>query len=144
MLRPLYKSDLPQLLVIENAVQIAPWTEETFKSCTQNHCVGWVIEIDKHVIGFIIIAMSTEECHILNLCVEHVSQRQGWGKKLLEHALSYAKEKRISIVYLEVRQTNTRAIDLYTKMGFQVVGERKGYYPTVSGREDALVLARVL
>ncbi len=144
MLRTLYKSDLPQLLAIENAVHITPWAEETFKSCTQNHCVGWVLEIEKKIAGFIIVAMSVEECHVLNLCVDHAYQRQGWGKKLLECALARAAEKNIRVVYLEVRQSNAPAIELYHKMDFQVVGKRKAYYPTVAGREDALILAKLL
>lgn len=142
MLRTLYKSDLAQLLAIENAVHVAPWAEETFKACFQGNCVGWAAELDKHVVGFILISMSTEECHVLNLCVAHAHQRQGWGKQLLERALAFARENGIRVVYLEVRHSNTRAIGLYENMGFQQVGVRKGYYPTVSGREDALILAK--
>lgn len=141
MLRTLYKSDLPQLLAIENAVHAAPWTDETFKICFKSGYFGWVLELDDKIIGFIIISLTREECHILNVAVALSHQRQGWGRMMLEHALKHARRFGIGIAYLEVRKSNTRAISLYRKMNFQVVGERKGYYPTVSGNEDALILA---
>lgn len=144
MLRSLYKSDLSRLVAIENAVHVAPWAEETFKSCLQAHCVGWVVEVEQKVMAFVLITFSMDECHILNICVDHPYQHQGYGRQLLTQVLTYAKSKKLNLVYLEVRQSNTRAIQLYQKMGFELIGERKGYYPTVAGREDALILAKVL
>lgn len=144
MLRKLHKSDLPYLMLIENAVHVSPWTEDTFQVCFQSNCTGWAIEIDKRIIAFIFIAMSSTECHVLNLCVDRPYQRKGWGQVLLEHALKHAASKYIQYIYLEVRQSNTSAIKLYEKSGFQQVGTRKDYYPTSAGREDAYILARLI
>ncbi|VVC75280.1 Mycothiol acetyltransferase [Aquicella siphonis] len=141
MLRTLYPSDLDQLLTIENAVHVVPWTDTTFKACFQAGYVGWVVEIDKKIAGFIIISITIEECHILNLGVANEYQHQGWGRKLLQHALFHARDHGVGIAYLEVRRSNSRAIALYRKMKFHLVGERKDYYPTVSGHEDALIFA---
>lgn len=144
MLRTLFRSDIDQLLLIEKSVHVLPWTEESFKSCIQAGHVGWVIELDKKLIGFIIVSLNMDECHVLNLCVLHDYQHQGWGRKLLEYALTHARQHKVSIAYLEVRRSNSRAISLYKKMNFHLVGERKGYYPTVSGQEDALIFAMSL
>ncbi len=141
MLRTLYKADLPQVLVIEGSVHVVPWTEDTFKICFKNGYFGWVAELDGKIIGFIIISLSREECHVLNICVTREYQKQGWGRKMLWHALHHAKQYGVAIAYLEVRRSNTRAISLYKKMNFQQVGERKDYYPTVNGQEDALIFA---
>jgi len=141
MIRTLFKSDLNQLLEIEKLVHVTPWTEDTFKTCFNSGYVGWVIELDKKIIGFIIISLTADECHILNLCVVHEFQHQGWGWRLLENALIHAKQKGISIAYLEVRKSNTRAISLYRGMQFQLIGQRKNYYPTEAGNEDALIFA---
>jgi ribosomal-protein-alanine N-acetyltransferase len=46
------------------------------------------------------------------------------------------------LVVLEVRRTNLAAQALYTELGFQVIGERKGYYQDT--REDALVYQLLL
>lgn len=144
MLRTLYAADLPELLAIENSVHVSPWAADTFKTCFQAGYFGWVIEVDKKIIAFIIISLKPEECHILNLCVAREYQRHGHGKRLLIFALNHAKEQGVGIAYLEVRRSNTRAIDLYRKNQFHFIGERKEYYPTVNGKEDALVFAMSL
>ena len=144
MLRKLAKSDLNQILFIEQAVHVSPWTEETFNTCFQSGYIGWVIEEQHKIIAFVMISLRDEECHILNLCVLHEYQHQGHGKHLMQHALKQAKQMGADIAYLEVRRSNSRAINLYTKLHFQLIGERKNYYPTVSGQEDALVFGKTL
>ncbi len=144
MLRPLQKSDLPAVMAIENAVHIAPWTEDAFKTCFQSGYTGWVMEAEQQILGFIIVSMTEVECHILNLCVMQSHQRQGLGRQLLQYALTEAKQRKIGIAYLEVRRSNAGAIALYQTLGFRLVGERKRYYPGVPENEDALVFARSL
>lgn len=144
MLRQFHKSDLPQVLAIEKAVHICPWTAETFEICFRSGYLGWVIEIAQRIVGFIIISLHANECHILNLCIAQQYQHQGLGKKLLDYVLDYAQQQNMAFAYLEVRHSNTRAINLYKKMKFQLVGTRKNYYPTVAGNEDALIFAKSL
>lgn len=140
-LRNLSENDLPELLRIEQLVSVVPWSEEAFKTCFKQNCVGWVVSVDNKLIAFIIISHTKDDCHILNLCVAWEYQRQGYGNLLLSKALQFAKQQKIGVMYLEVRKSNIRAINLYKKMNFLSVGERKNYYPTVSGREDALIFA---
>lgn len=144
MLRPLSKLDLEQLLLVEEAVHITPWTRETFQTCFDSGYTGFVAENTKRVIGFVMVSNNVGECHILNLCVLRQYQHHGYGTQLLNQALEVAKKQGAGIAYLEVRRTNYHAIALYRKMKFQLVGERKDYYATVSGFEDALVFAKSL
>lgn len=147
MLRALVQSDLPQILEIERAVNLAPWTEETFQACLQAGYLGWAIEADGHqIVGFVLVAMSSYECHVLNVCVLPSHQHQGLGHQLMSQALGHAKAQGVGIAYLEVRRSNLPAISLYEKMNFRKIGERKNYYPTDNGssREDALIFAKAL
>jgi ribosomal-protein-alanine N-acetyltransferase len=146
MLRKLNPTDLPYLVAMEIVTQAAPWSEETFKHCINLGCDGWVMEQYGAVVGFVIVVTSTKvaESHILNLCVDPLHQRQGFGRDLLQYALEQAKQQGVGTVYLEVRRSNHRAITLYHKMGFSQISERKGYYPSPEGREDALVFAKDL
>jgi len=144
MLRPLFKTDLAQLLVIEEAAHTVPWGEETFKICFQSGYAGWAIEQDKIIQGFVIVSLRAEECHILNLCVAREYQQQGLGKRLLQYALNHAKQSGALVAYLEVRRSNARAITLYKKERFLLIGTRKDYYPSPTGSEDALIFARSL
>jgi len=143
-LRKFFQADIHEALVIEQQVHVAPWSLETFKTCFESGYLGWALEMDGRVAGFVIVSLRAEECHILNLCVARTHQHQGWGRKLLEEALGHATQKGAAIVYLEVRRTNSAAIALYRKMKFLEVGERKDYYPTPAGQEDALIFAKSL
>lgn len=144
MFRKMVKADLPQLIAIEQSVQGAPWNEETFKTCFELAYEGWVAEHDNRIAGYIVVSLQADECHILNLCVAREYQRQGLGRKLLEFGLDQAKNRQMGIAYLEVRRSNSRAIALYRNMKFLMIGERKNYYQTVSGPEDALIFAMSL
>lgn len=144
MLRDLKKQDLSAILQIEEATHISPWTRETFETCFRSGCKGWLIAHHHEVMAFIVVSLHADECHILNICVRRDCQRQGLGKQLLQHALQYAKSIGITIAYLEVRRSNTRAIALYRQNAFQLIGERKDYYSTVNGHEDALIFAKNL
>ena len=62
----------------------------------------------------------------------------------MEQALTHARRQGIGIAYLEVRRTNSHAINMYKKMQFLEIGERKDYYPGPSGSEDALIFAKSL
>lgn len=144
MLRALFKADTSQILAIEQSAHVMPWTEETFKMCFQAGYLGWVWEEQKKILGFIIVSQTQEECHVLNLCVAKDKQHQGLGRLLMQQAVQYAKKAGIRIMYLEVRRSNTKAIALYRKLQFHLVGQRKDYYPTPQGVEDALVFAKSL
>ncbi|MDR3477932.1 MAG: ribosomal protein S18-alanine N-acetyltransferase [Gammaproteobacteria bacterium] len=142
MIRSFLQSDIPQALPIEEATQIAPWSEVAFLRCFEAKYPGWVIEDQGQVVGFVLLSLAVGECHILNLCIHPKAQRRGFGRQLMEYALDWAKEQGAGIVYLEVRRSNLAAILLYQNMHFKQIGERKDYYPAGRGREDALVFAR--
>jgi [ribosomal protein S18]-alanine N-acetyltransferase len=55
-----------------------------------------------------------------------------------------ARRDHCSGVLLEVRPSNQRARTIYEHLGFAAIGLRRGYYPAVSGREDAIVMRKVL
>ncbi len=48
-------------------------------------------------------------------------------------------------LWLEVRVSNQRALQIYETHGYRRVGQRKGYYPAQNGqREDAVVMSLAL
>ena len=144
IIRKIREDDLPQVAAIENSTQAVPWTDKIFKDCFHAGYPGWVMEYAGKVICFTLISMHGEECHLLNLGVHPQYQRQGYGSQMLNHAVKAAKQLGAMMIYLEVRETNTRAISLYQKMNFIQIGTRKDYYPAYEGRENGLVYARDL
>ena len=138
------EQDFPALLAIEELTQVSPWSLEAFKRCLEANYPGWILEVDNEVIGYILVSVAARECHILNLCVHPMQQKKGYGLKLLNFGLDFASKQGATMVYLEVRRSNLAAIALYRKMNFKFIGERKNYYPSSKGNEDALVFARDL
>lgn len=144
MLRLLMEQDLPDVIKIESACQIAPWSDEVFKKCMEAGSSGWVMELEGAMIGFILILGQLDEVHILNFCVHPEHQHRGLGRQLMTHMLQELKNQGRKFVYLEVRRSNHHAIALYHKAGFNQVGERKDYYISLDQHEDALVFAKDL
>lgn len=133
--------DLPSVVSIESLNYNFPWSEGVFKDCFKAGYSCWVCEEIDRILGYSIVSIAVGEAHILNISVNPVEQGQGFGRKMLEHLIEVARSKKAETVFLEVRPSNTGAIALYQKLGFNEIGVRKNYYPTESGREDALMLA---
>lgn len=147
-LRPMIESDLHKVMEVERVAYPFPWTKGIFKDClTAGYCC-WVIEDTDSVEGIFkgygILSVAAGEAHVLNVAICPRQRRQGLARHLMFHLLDIAKDHNVETVFLEVRPSNTAAFKLYHALGFNQVGQRKGYYPTEKGREDALIMALTL
>ncbi|MCL7745368.1 ribosomal protein S18-alanine N-acetyltransferase [Guyparkeria hydrothermalis] len=136
--------DLPEVLAIEEAAHLYPWSEAVFEECLR---AGYRLDgAFRHgeLVGYSVVMAVLDEWHLLNLCVEPTIQRSGAGRFLLERVIASARAAEASCVLLEVRAGNHAAIGLYESAGFADIGHRKAYYPAPSGREDARVMRRLL
>ena len=82
------------------------------------------------------------ECEILNFSIIPKERRNGYGALLLTRSLKEVKTQGVNCVFLEVRESNKPALELYKKNGFNLIGKRKNYYAqtSISQQEDAIVL----
>ena len=97
----------------------------------------YVAERDGAVIGFICARLIRGvPAEINNLIVHPDHRRQGVGRHLLQTAIEHWNDE----VFLEVRESNTGAQELYRQLGFEVVGRRKEYYRDPP--EGAVVMRR--
>jgi ribosomal-protein-alanine N-acetyltransferase len=87
--------------------------------------------------GFILCRNVVDEAEIVTLAVTPAARRQGLGRRLVEAAGALLAELGAATLFLEVSADNPPAINLYTGLGFEQVGQRKGYYADGS---DALVM----
>ena len=129
-------------MAIEERAYPFPWTSKIFIDCIQAgyHC--WVLERNQVMVGYVVFINAVGECHLLNICIDPALQGQGLGRKLLQQVLEAVRMDRVKCVFLEVRPSNTRAVQLYASEGFNEVGVRQKYYPTKNGREDAIIFAK--
>ena len=136
--------DLPAVLEIENASYEFPWTLPIFRDCLRVGCHCYVYESPRGILGHGIMSVAAGECHLLNICIHPDHQRRGLGEGMVLFLLDFARQRKARVALLEVRVSNVAGYRLYTKLGFDEVGLRKGYYPARHGREDAIILARDL
>tara|TARA_B100001094_G_C18046687_1_gene727809 strand:+ start:220 stop:696 length:477 start_codon:yes stop_codon:yes gene_type:complete len=137
-------SHLNSILNIEKESNPYPWTETNFKDCIEKGYYSLALEEKEKLIGFAIMAISSEESHLLNIGIEKTSRGSGYGEKLLKKMIIAAEVMGSKKIILEVRISNTIAYHLYKKLGFVEIGIRKKYYRLPEGREDAFVMSKNL
>jgi ribosomal-protein-alanine N-acetyltransferase len=139
-LRPLCPTDLEALLVLDAATNPHPWTAAQWQdSLTQHLCLG--LETDNKLAAFAVAMLLPDEAELLLIAVDPAYQAQGLGRTLLAALHVDLASRQCNRLFLEVRESNTRARHVYAAAGMSEIGRRKGYYPTAQGREDALLLA---
>lgn len=91
------------------------------------------------MLGFAVVATVLDQAELHNIAVHPDIQGQGLGRQLLA-AMIEQLPAAIKNFYLEVRVSNIPAIRLYQQLGFVQIAERRDYYKTQFGREDALIM----
>jgi ribosomal-protein-alanine N-acetyltransferase len=138
--RRLEEHQLPLVTAIESSVYAFPWTHGNFRDSLYSgyDCIAaWHGD---ELVGYAISMPALEEMHLLNLAVSKIWQGRGVGATILQHVIDKAAPTACEVIYLEVRPSNIAGLRLYEQFGFRQLGLRKDYYPSVTGREDALFL----
>ncbi|MBR6398006.1 MAG: ribosomal protein S18-alanine N-acetyltransferase [Lachnospiraceae bacterium] len=91
-----------------------------------------------HLLGYAGLLMVPYEADILNITVRPEARRQGIATQLLGKIGELAEPRGVTVIHLEVRESNTPARTLYGKLGFTVDGIRKNYYERP--RENAVLM----
>ena len=145
-LAPMTVSDLGEVVEIEQQAYAFPWTRGNFIDSLAAGHPAWLLRgpIDGALWGYCVAMGGVEEMHLLNITVAPSRQGQGHARRLLDHLDHLARATGAVQLWLEVRDSNTRARHVYERNGFVAVGRRKAYYPAAQGREDAVVMCRSL
>ena len=140
-IRPMRNEDLDQVLDIERASFIRPWSRSGFEAeLTKDFGVTLAAVSGDRVLGYGICWLIADEIHIANLAVHPDRRRQSIARSLLQSMLTRKPGMRIAA--LEVRRSNREARRLYRLFGFQEIGIRKMYY--IEEGEDAIVMQKRL
>ena len=135
---------LDSVLEIERESNPYPWTARNFSDCIEKGYYSMVLEDKERLVGFAIMAISSEESHLLNIGVNKDFRGSGFGEQILKKMIIAAEVMGSKKIILEVRVSNKIAYRLYEKLGFHEIGERKKYYRLPEGREDAYVMSKTL
>ena len=139
---PMAPERLDAVLAIEQAAYSHPWSRRNFlDTFAVGHEAQCLLAGDT-LLGYFVAMAGYQEVHLLNITVAPAHQRQGWALVMLDALALWSRGQRADWLWLEVRQGNTRAQQVYLRRGFVRVGLRKGYYPALHGeREDAVVMS---
>jgi len=143
-IRFMQSTDLQTVLEIEKKTYDHPWSGGIFSDCLSVGYCCLVYELESKVVAYGVMSVASGESHILNICVDDQYQQRGIGRQLLQRLLQMAQKLEAECSFLEVRPKNLAAVKLYESEGFLELAVRKNYYPAAQGREDALVMRKVL
>ena len=133
--------DVPAIVELDQLSFSLPWPEKSFRfELTDNPASRcWVIEADGRIVGMIVVWLLVDEAHIATIATHPDRRRQGIARKLLSYALRYLSKEGAVSSFLEVRESNLAAQEMYRKFGFKAVGRRKRYYKDTD--EDAILMS---
>ncbi len=128
----------PMLAQIEARCFPMPWTQKQLEDdILSPSTVYYAAVCDGNICGYAGMWRVMDEGSITNIAVLEEHRRNGIASALLKQLLSC----NVKYVTLEVRKSNSSAINLYKKHGFDVAAVRKDYYSNPDGtKEDALLM----
>ena len=130
---------------LERLCFASPWSAQSLELLTNDGIgVGYVLEApaaestEGQLAAYGGMLITVDEGQITNIAVHPDYRRRGYGAAIVRSLLRHAKDAKLDSVSLEVRASNTAAIELYKQAGFFEAGRRKGFYTKPT--EDALVM----
>ena len=145
LIRPMQATDIEAVTAIDRISFSLPWPERAYQYELNDNPASllWVAEInpseaERRVAGLVVAWLILDEAHIATLAVHPDFRRNGIGESLLLTVLEDAFLKGASQAMLEVRASNSAAINLYRRFGFEIAGRRLSYYR--DNNEDAVLM----
>jgi len=140
IIRPMLIDDLEAIMEIEVASFSTPWSLQAFKAeLKDNEYARYVcLELDDKVIGYMGLWFILDEGHITNVAIAPNYRGKHWGEFLMRSVMEKMMQEGMERMTLEVRESNSPAQSLYSRLGFATAGIRKGYYADTG--EDALIM----
>lgn len=132
------KSDLLQVLAIEEQLFSEPWQASMFAEEIDKHQAWVVLNELQQVVAYLTGWLVVDEFSLNNIGVNPAFHRQKIATKLLLFLIEEIQRRNCRSIFLEVRSSNLAAIQLYEKFKFKIIGKRKKYYHDPV--EDALVM----
>lgn len=139
-IRRMTLEDIPAVMLLDQLTSTLPWPERSFRyEVTSNPASrSWVAELDGLIVGTLVAWLLVDEAHIAIIATHPDYRRRGIARKLLTHGLAYMSEEGAISSFLEVRESNLIAQELYRKFGYEASGRRKRYYK--DNGEDAILM----
>jgi ribosomal-protein-alanine N-acetyltransferase len=141
-LAPMTLDHLDAVMAIEQTAYSHPWSRGNFRDSLNPLFDAQCLWLEGELLGYFLAMRGFEEMHLLNITVAPARQGQGWGHMMLDALSLMSRHEGAQWLWLEVRQSNLRALQVYERYGFRQVSIRKDYYPADrQQREHAVVMS---
>ena len=122
------REHLSEVASIEEMSFSLPWSLESLELMLTEQASALVALEDGRFLGYVGMMCVLDEGQIINVAVHPDARRRGVGRSLMQAAEAYAKERGIVFLSLEVRESNIAARSMYSSLGWEEQGIRKGFY----------------
>jgi ribosomal-protein-alanine N-acetyltransferase len=128
------------IMEVESVSFPSPWPLKSFEKEIDNPVSYLYVLVSEGIrVGYICYWEFALESHLMNIAVHPERRGQGYGRLLLEKMIKNGVSHDVKMAWLEVRPSNSAALDLYKKAGFKKISIRRGYYADT--KEDAIIMA---
>lgn len=119
-------NDIKNMAEIEMECIPGPWSVSSFERefSARGSIFLMAVGENDEICGFITANAVLDEINIYNVAVKEKFRRQGIAYALL----CELDKENAEMINLEVRESNSAAIALYKKCGFEQVGMRRNFY----------------
>ena len=138
MVREMVPEDISGVLEIERQCFSDPWSYEMIEKGLKSSLDTWLVLWEEGVMGYCVFRIVADECELLRIAVRPEFRGRGLSKKLMDQMVFYSRQKDVKSIFLEVRESNDRARNLYRSYGFVEEGIRKHYY--LNPCENAVIM----
>ena len=150
VIRRCEESDLPSVIDINMAALPEHYSDYFFESILRELAEAFIVaELDNKIVGYIMCKIEfgfsnfrklgfVKKGHVVSVAVLEEHRGKGIGKALMLEGINGVMHRKSDEIYLEVRVSNTDAIKMYEKLGFEIKSRLRTYY---RDGEDAYLMA---
>ena len=129
MIRIAREEDVDNIVALEAECMPHPWVRDDIRSLiTDDKKIAVAAEEDGLIAGYVGASFVLDEAEIGNICVSSAYRRRGIAAALLRELEKELRSQGVSVIFLEVENTNTGAIALYEREGFAMYNKHNDYY----------------
>lgn len=135
------ENDVAGIVLLDLAANPHPWGKKLIMQSLSQKRLNWlVLDCAQKICGWLTASTILDESELELIMISPSIRRQGLAQGLIQTWLDSIKSIPVNLCMLEVRESNLAARHLYEKNGFIEVGKRKNYYPTLTGKEAAILM----
>ena len=147
ILRDARSVDLVRIGELEKQCFSVPWSADDFalflgETAMENPLLCSIFTVcedsDGKICGYICARRVFDECEILNVASAPSHRRMGIGRMLMTSVHEKMPSLGVTSVFLEVRNSNIPAQNLYRSLSYTEIGIRRAYYRAPI--EDAILM----